>query len=93
MGKLFKKMTPAAKVALIITTVLAFGLLIFGALTPPPGEIHPSILKAVGEMFGFAALWIVAHALFEENTDVHIKHGNTSIDITNDNDDDENAEK
>ena len=92
MGKLLKKMTPAAKVALIITTVLAFGLLIFGALTPPPGEIHPSILKAVGEMFGFASLWIIAHALFEDKKDVHINHGNTSIDITDD-DEDENAEK
>jgi hypothetical protein len=84
MGKLFKKMTPAAKVALIITTAFAFGLLIFGALTPPPGEIHPSILKAVGEMFGFAALWIVAHALFEDKTDVHIKHGDTTVDINTD---------
>ena len=91
MGKLFKKMTPAAKVALIITTVLAFGLLIFGALTPPPGEIHSSILKAVGEMAVFASLWIIAHALFEDNRDVHFKHGNTSIDITDD--DKENAEK
>ena len=89
MGKLLKKMTPAAKVALIITTVLAFGLLIFGALTPPPGEIHPSILKAVGEMFGFAALWIVAHALFEEKTDVHIKHGETEVNINTDEDEDQ----
>ena len=89
MGKPFKKMTPAAKVALIITTVLAFGLLIFGALTPPPGEIHPSILKAVGEMFGFAALWIVDHALFEEKTDVHIKHGETEVNINTDDEEDQ----
>lgn len=82
---------PAAKIALTLTTILAFGLLFFGAITPPPGEIHSSILKAVGEMAGFASLWIIAHALFEDKKDVHLKHGNTSIDITDD--EEENAEK
>jgi hypothetical protein len=42
-------------------------------------------------MAGFASLWIIAHALFEDKKDVHLKHGNTSIDITDD--EEENAEK
>ena len=94
MSKFFSKFipsAPAAKIALTLTTIFAFGLLFFGAITPPPGEIHSSILKAVGEMAVFASLWIIAHALFEDNRDVHFKHGNTSIDITDD--DKENAEK
>lgn len=97
MSKFFSKFipsAPAAKIAVILTTTLAFGLLFFGAITPPPGEIHPSILKAVGEMFGFAALWIIAHALFEDKKDVHLKHGNTSIDITDDEEEEnENTQK
>lgn len=89
MRQFFNKFTPLAKIMLFVTTGLAFGLLVFGAITPPPGEIHPSILKAVGEMFGFAALWIVAHALFEDKTDVHIKHGDTTVDINTDEEEDQ----
>jgi hypothetical protein len=82
MRQFFNKFTPLAKIMLFVTTGLAFGLLVFGAITPPPGEIHNSILKGVAEMLAFGALWIIAHALFEEKKDVHFKHGDTEVNIT-----------
>lgn len=40
------------------TLTVSIGLLVAGFLVPPPGIIHPSVLTAVGELFGFAALGV-----------------------------------
>ena len=46
------------------------------------GEINPSVIKAVGELFGFAALWTIVHGI-NKGCDVALKHNNTEIDINN----------
>lgn len=73
--------TPTAKWVLGICTVLSGALIVAGFLVPPIGVIDGSVLKAVGEMFAFGALWVVAHALFENGADIRVKHGDTDIEI------------
>lgn len=40
------------------TLAVSIVLLCAGFLLPPLGAIHPSVLTAVGELFGFAALGV-----------------------------------
>lgn len=40
------------------TLTVSIALLVAGFLVPPRGVIHPSVLTAVGELFGFAALGV-----------------------------------
>ena len=49
---------------------------------PPMGEINPSVIKAVGELFGFASLWTIVHGI-NKGCDVALKHNDTEIDINN----------
>lgn len=83
MGTDKKKKMPVAQIITIVLTAVAVGLLAFGAITPPPGEIHGSILQAAGILFGFAALWVAAHTIIEVYHDGKItaKVGNASISI------------
>lgn len=78
-----KKKMPIAQIVTIVLTAVAVGLLAFGAITPPPGEIHGSILQAAGILFAFAALWVAAHTIIEvyHNGKVTAKVGNASLTI------------
>ena len=83
-----KKKMPIAQIVMIVLTTVAATLLAFGAVTPPPGEIHESILKAAGILFGFATLWMTAHTIIEVYHDGKItaKVGNASLSIESEND-------
>lgn len=85
-----KKKMPVAQIVTIVLTAVAVGLLAFGAMTPPPGEIHGSILQAAGILFGFSALWVAAHTLIEVYHDGKItaKIGNASLSVEQENGDD-----
>lgn len=74
---------PTAKLATIILSIIAVCLLVYGALTPPPGKIDNSIIIAVGEIFMFAALWVFAHIVVEEKKDARTKLqvGDNSVSI------------
>lgn len=82
-----KKKMPVAQIVTIVLTAVAVGLLAFGAMTPPPGEIHGSILQAAGILFGFAALWVTAHTIIEVYHDGKItaRVGNASLSIEQEN--------
>lgn len=43
--------------------IVAFGLLIFGFLFPPPGVIDSSVVQAAGEILGFATIWMLPSAI------------------------------
>lgn len=74
----------ACKIAFSICLGVSIGLIIGGFLTPPTGVIDGSVLKAVGELFCFAALATGAHAL-TLGYDLKIAKGDTEINLNNDN--------
>ena len=82
-----KKKMPIAQIVMIVLTTVAATLLAFGAVTPPPGEIHESILKAAGILFGFAALWMTAHTIIEvyHGGNITAKVGDASLSIESEN--------
>lgn len=56
----------------------SIGLITAGFFTPPRGAIDGSVLSAVGELFGFATLYVVYHAI-EKGVDIKLQHGSTSV--------------
>lgn len=68
-----------------LLTFISVLLIIGGFLCPPMGEIDGSILTAVGELFAFATLWNATVAVCK-GKGVNIRHGNTEVNI-NDEDD------
>ena len=61
----------------LITSVV---LILASFITPPMFIIDGSVLAAVGELFGFAALGEVAAAI-ERGHSASIQHGNTTVTI------------
>lgn len=72
----------ACCIAFAITLAVSIGLIVGGFLTPPKGEIDGSVLKAVGELFAFAALALGGHAL-TLGYDLKVSRGDTSVEINN----------
>lgn len=71
------------KIATIIIFVLAALLLIVSFLLPPMGVIDPSVIRAVGELMGMAGMLLLWHAI-DKGIDAKFKHGDTTIELTND---------
>ena len=67
-----------------IFSAAAILLIITSFIVPPMGVIDGSILGAVGELFGFAALGTVVKAI-DRGMDAKITHGETAVEINNDN--------
>lgn len=61
-------------------SIVAVGLIIASFIVPPMGVVEPSVLAAVGELFGFAALGTVIKAI-DKGVDAQIQHNNTSITV------------
>ena len=69
-------------VCLIVTLVL----MLLGFYLPPMGEISPSVLEAVGWLFGFAALakfCDTVNTAVRAGYDAKVHHGDTEIEINN----------
>ena len=69
-------------VCLIVTLVL----MLLGFYLPPMGEISPSVLEAVGWLFGFAALakfCDTVNTAVKAGYDAKVHHGDTEIEINN----------
>ena len=82
------KQRHADKSIFIACLAMAIILMLFGALTPPPGIIDPSILTASGILLGFAALGVAGQNL-ANGKEVTFNHGDTEVKISND--EEENA--
>ena len=67
-------------VGLWITTSCAMALAIASFFWPPAGVIDPSVIKAAGELFAFAALWELREAVLE-GIGVKLTHGSTTIEV------------
>lgn len=87
-SKILERLNMSEKISKISTPVwvmVAFGicalvLIVTGLLFPPPGEIHNSVLIALGELFGFALLIPLMIAI-ERGIGTEVTHGNTTIRI------------
>ena len=61
-------------ISAVVMIVVGAGLLIAGFIVKPTGEIHPSVLTALGEILTFAG------ALFGINANYSIKMQNHQVD-------------
>ena len=69
-------------VCLVVTLVL----MLLGFYLPPMGEIGPSVLQAVGWLFGFATLAKLCDTVnvaVKAGYDAKVQHGDTKIEINN----------
>lgn len=64
----------------IFFSLVAVGLIVASFIVPPTGIIEPSVLAAVGEIFGFAALGTVIKAI-DKGIDARVQHRDTSVTI------------
>lgn len=87
---MMKPKTKAHWIAFFVCLIVAIILMVGGAIVPPPFVIDASIFKAVGWLFGFAALAQVP-AIVESGKSATIQKGDTSLTI-GDGTDDENDE-
>ena len=58
-------------------------LLIISWIAPPPMQVHESVLQAVAEIFGFAALWTIVIAV-EKGTGASFRKGDVEVEIKED---------
>lgn len=75
----------------LFCVVISAALIITSFVTPPAWIIDGSVLAAVGELFGFAALGEVAAAI-ERGHSASISHGNTTIEIKKEDEEDGEAD-
>lgn len=73
----------AGRVSFWVCLIVSLILIVLGFIVPPMGKIDGSVLTAVGEIFGFATLAVVADAI-KEGYDAKVKKGDFEVDITND---------
>lgn len=66
-----------------VLSAIAIILIVASWFVPPMAVIDGSVLGAVGEIFGFAALGTVIKAI-EEGKSASITHGNTTISVNKD---------
>lgn len=67
-------------------------LLIISWIAPPPMQVHESVLQAVAEIIGLAALWTVVLAI-EKGTGASFKKGDIELEIQEDHENKEEVEE
>lgn len=66
-----------------ILTGIAIALIIISFILPPTGEIDPSVLQGVGEIFGFLSLYTVLIAI-EKGVGASLRKGDVELEIQED---------
>lgn len=82
MTKWYRDINVLSVIGEAATGIVSFGLLIAGFLLPPPGIIDPTVIKAVGELMGFAAIWMLPRAI-NAGKNIKLEHGSTTITLNN----------
>lgn len=70
------------KWAFWVTLATSICLLVASFILPPTGIIHASVLKGVGELFGFATLGIIGDAV-KRGADIRLTKGDMSVEVDN----------
>ena len=67
-----------------ICLLVSVGLLIVSFFIPPKGQIDPSVLQGVAELFAFAFLFKLPNiiASVKDGKSLTVQHGNTSLTVT-----------
>lgn len=68
------------KLVFFICLGVTIVLMVVSFAMPPKGVIHPSVIAASGELFGFATLGSVVIAI-ERGRNISISKGDTSVTI------------
>lgn len=68
------------KVVFWVCLLVSLVLIVLGFVVPPLGLIDPSVLTAVGEVFAFATLGVVADAI-KEGYNARVSKGDVSVEI------------
>ena len=63
-----------------VFSLISLTLIIISCFLPPTGEIHPSVMAGVGEIFAFASLGTVIKAI-DKNKSISLSHGDTTITV------------
>lgn len=74
------------KIIAAILAAVAVVLVVVSFFVPPRGVIDGSVLAAVGELFAFASLFMIWESV-DRGMDAKITHGETTIQLSNDNED------
>lgn len=74
------------KIIAAILAAVAVVLVAVSFFVPPRGVIDGSVLAAVGELFAFASLFMIWESV-DRGMDAKITHGETTIQLSNDNED------
>ena len=75
-----------------ILTGIAIALIIISFILPPTGEIDPSVLQGVGEIFGFLSLYTLLRAI-EKGTGASFHKGDLELEIKEDHNQEKEAEE
>ena len=76
----------------LICLIVALGLIITSFFIPPLAVVDGSVIASVGEIFAFAALGEVGAAI-ERGHSASITHGNTTIELKKDEEEDVEEEE
>lgn len=79
-----------SRITFFVCFFVSVGLIIGGFFVPPTGAIDGSVLKAVGELLAFPTLLYGFRAV-ELGLCVRFQKGETSVEISKQEDDDENS--
>lgn len=82
MSRIFRKLKSSAPFWVCLFTSII--MLVAGFIIPPRAVINPSVLTAVGELFGFATLWAVVRSI-DNGIEAKLTHGNTTLALGHDN--------
>ena len=74
-----------------VCLMLSISLIMAGFIVPPLGDIHGSVLTAVGLLFAFATLFEV-HIAMKKGVDARLRHGNTELSVGDLNDNIQNED-
>ena len=89
MKRFLKYFSKTDRVSFYICLFVSIFLLVFAFFTPPKFVIDQSVIIACSELWAFAALGVAVHAV-HRGSDIHLKRGETEMDV---NIPDENKEK
>ena len=74
-----------------VCLMLSISLIVAGFIVPPLGDIHGSVLTAVGLLFAFATLFEV-HIAMKKGIDARLRLGDTELSVGDLNDNIQNED-